>query len=293
MSLVKKIFLVLASIFLIIDLCLIISVNTINETLLNPDFIEIELDGLGFYSIVQGKIIESIGDDRAAGIINRSVTEAWIKQQTHLLLKNTFGYLRSETDTVNITISLGEIKDNLLAESGLPSVVGNAFRDEIDKQFPDTIDLCDYLKLKETGILEQLRMFFGYFKIFSYALVLIVVIIILLIVLVARNLGTISLTLGLSLLFCGILTYGISALAMGLASDQISSIDIPDFLPRDFLMVFLEDTMRPMKNQGFILLVAGGLLMAVFILLKILEGRREVRGEEETEKLLLGEIEGN
>jgi len=288
MGLLKKIFIGLVSMLLITDLCLIVFINTINETLFNPEFIEMELDRLGFYSMIRGKIIGSIEDQEVADVIDRAIPEGWIKEQTQTLLKNTFGYLRSETDTIDMKISLVEIKDEILAQESLPPLIEN----ELDNRFPDNIDLFDLLKLGEIGILEQLRMFFSYFKIFLYLLVFIAIILILLIILLLRNLKSIFLVISISSLLSGGISYGIYILSVGLISAQIQSLE-SEFLPTDFLLILLEDILFPIKNYGVLLLIAGGLLLIIYLILRILEEGRETKGEEETEQLLREEIEGD
>ena len=59
-------------------------------------------------------------------------------------------------------ISLVEIKDEILAQESLPPLIEN----ELDNRFPDNIDIFDLLKLREIGILGQLRMFFSYSNFF-------------------------------------------------------------------------------------------------------------------------------
>ncbi|RLI92705.1 MAG: hypothetical protein DRO89_01575 [Candidatus Altiarchaeales archaeon] len=280
--LLRKIFIgfvsILLIILLIIDLCLIVFVKTINETLLNPEFIEMELDRLGFYSMIRERIIESVGDWGFAEVIDGVISEGWIREQTQTLLKNTFSYLRSETDMIDMNVSLVEIKDEILAQESFPPLIEN----ELDKRFPDSVDLFDLLDLGKTGVLEQLRMFFGYFKIFLYLLVFIAITLILLIMLLLRDLKSTLLVISISSLLSGGISYGIYILFVDLISAQIRG---PEFLPTDFLLVILEDVLSPVKDYGILLLIAGGLLLIIYLILRIVEEGRET-GEEGTEQLL-------
>lgn len=290
MGLLKKIFIGLVSMLLIIDLCLLVFINTMNETLFNPDFIEMELDRLGFYSALREKIIENVEDKRFTDVVNRSIPEGWIKEKVQLLLKNVFGYIKSDTDTIDMTVSLIEIKDNIVIE-GTP-IFGDALMDVVYEELPDELDVYDFLKLGEIGILEQLRMFFGYFKIFLYLLVFIAIILILLIILSLRELKSIFLVISISSLLSGGISYGIYILSVDLISAQIRGLEL-EFLPTDFLLIILEDVLFPVKNYGVLLLIAGGLLLIAYLILRILEEGRETKGEEETEQLLRGEIKGD
>lgn len=270
-GLLKKTLLFFISMLLVIDLCLIIFINTVNETVLNPDFIIGELDKVGFYSMLRERIIESVGDYGRVDVVNKSLPEGWVREKTNILLENILGYLNSETDTLDTTISLAEIKDNI------PIPV-----------LPDKIDLSDFIRL---GVLEQLRFFLGYSKILLYLLISVEIILILFIVLLTRNLKSIFFITGSSSLLGGGISYGLSVLLLDLISAQIRGVRL--FFPPETLLTILEDIMLPAKNYGIMFIIVGGVMLMASIILRILERRREARAVKETEKLLRKEIGGD
>ncbi len=81
-------------------------------------------------------------------------------------------------------------------------------------------------------------------------------------------------------------------MSVDLISAQIRGLEL-EFLPTDFLLIILEDVLFPVKNYGVLLLIAGGIMLIAYLILRIAEEGRETKGEEETEQLPREEIKGD
>lgn len=292
MGLLKKTFILLLAFTLVFDLLLIASINTVNSTFLNPDFIDRKLEDIGFYSRIQDSIAESVGNPEIEDALRKAVPESWIRENIQRILRNTFSYLNSETDSIDLKISLVEVKEKLLDELSNPTIAVGSFRIELDKHIPDSVDLSEELNDGGSGFITQLRAFIGFIRLLYGIIVLAALGLVLLIVVVSRDLKEISIALSFSSLAAGLLAYGTPMIASTLLFDRIKRMDLPSFLPAESLIKVLEEGMQPMKEQGMILFSAGIILSASYILLKTLEVKKEAEEEEETEQLLLEEIYG-
>ncbi len=281
----KKILIVLLAMMLIVDLLLMVSVSTVKETVLNPDFIEEELDKLGVYSMIQRTIIKSVNASIVSDMVDAAIPEEMIRKQVHNVLGNVFGYLNSETDTLDMTISLIEIKKEILSHVPNPAFIGPVARNTFNKQIPDRLDLSDILKLGELGILAHLRMLIGYLMIFFYILAAAAIILVLSIILIERKIESITLTLGLSSLITGAISYGIPAIGVFLLSYLLRDAYILNFIPMNPLLIIIEDMLLPAKNYGIQMLTIGGILL-IFPIVKIYKKRKEKKQEKTKEKMI-------
>lgn len=69
-------------------------------------------------------------------------------------------------------------------------------------------------------------------------------------------------------------------MSVDLISAQIRGLEL-EFLPTDFLLIILEDVLFPVKNYGVLLLIAGGIMLIAYLILRIAEEGRGNRAAAE------------
>jgi hypothetical protein len=300
-NILKGILLALFSIFLVLNLNLIIYVNAIKGTVLNPNFFEKELEELNFYSLLKEKLISSEalttisgGDKRIQKILEESITEEWIKKQINYLLYGFFSYINSESEELNLKVSTVEVKENLLKsmrrEIGKflpPPIAGdekqidlylNQLKEEFDKNIPDEFSLLNMVEdenakeeFKEN--LNQVREAVSYLHNSFYLLIVSVVILILLIIILARELKSILRRIGASFFISGSSLYLGNFLALQMVSSRFTPEEnLPQFISQDMLLKILNDIFSGINFWGMIFMGLGVLMIIGSFLVK--EGKK-------------------
>lgn len=286
MSTVKKISLVFLAILLVLDSFLLVYITTIKVTVLNPTFIEQELEELGLYAIAREQLInESMEDPWRAEIFRRSITESWMKEQVHVLIPNLLAYINSETDTLNLNISTVEVKNNLkdsvrdIVLESPPPEISNYTREEIemflaefdsyvDSSIPDEAEITEFIGDEQLGPLEELRTIVSYLNLGYYIAIAMAVIFVLLVALICRGAKLFFMALGVSLIVGGILSYGMSFVIVSTLLNFIPIADLPPLISQTMMVEVIEDIITPARTYAIILSGLGLGLMVVSILLR-------------------------
>lgn len=264
MSIIKKILLAILSIILIIDINLIVFAISVNETILNPGFVEYEIGKLGVYAKIKETILGNFEENELfVKIINESVTEEWIKTQSQSLIYNFFTYIKSNKDEMDLTISVSEVKRNM--ESNTQREIANPvyaiyIKNEIEK-FPDNIDLYDNLDNNAKETLKNMQMAVNYFYLAFYLLIAIAVVIPILSIIIARNLKSVIRFIGNSAFMSGLISYGTGILTIDMLSRKFQNGEIPNTIPKDIVLSILRDIFEPVKTYGLILIILGAILL--------------------------------
>lgn len=264
MSIIKKILLAILSIILIIDINLIVFAISVNETILNPGFVEYEIGKLGVYAKIKETILGNFEENELfVKIINESVTEEWIKTQSQSLIYNFFTYIKSNKDEMDLTISVSEVKrnieDNTQREIANP-VYAIYIKNEIEK-FPDNIDLYDNLDNNAKETLKNMQRAVNYFYLAFYLLIAIAVVIPILSIIIARNLKSVIRFIGNSAFMSGLISYGTGILTIDMLSRKFQNGEIPNTIPKDIVLSILRDIFEPVKTYGLILIILGAILL--------------------------------
>ncbi len=264
MSIIKKILLAILSIILIIDINLIVFAISVNETILNPGFVEYEIGKLGVYAKIKETILGNFEENELfVKIINESVTEEWIKTQSQSLIYNFFTYIKSNKDEMDLTISVSEVKrnieDNTQREIANP-VYAMYMKNEIEK-FPDNIDLYDNLDNNAKETLKNMQRAVNYFYLAFYLLIAIAVVIPILSIIIARNLKSVIRFIGNSAFMSGLISYGTGILTIDMLSRKFQNGEIPNTIPKDIVLSILRDIFEPVKTYGLILIILGAILL--------------------------------
>lgn len=264
MSIIKKILLAILSIILIIDINLIVFAISVNETILNPGFVEYEIGKFGVYTKIKETILGNFEENELfVKIINESVTEEWMKTQSQSLIYNFFTYIKSNSDEMDLTISVSEVKrnieDNTQREIANP-VYAIYIKNEIEK-FPDNIDLYDNLDNNAKETLKNMQRAVNYFYLAFYLLIAIAVVIPILSIIIARNLKSVIRFIGNSAFMSGLISYGTGILTIDMLSRKFQNGEIPNTIPKDIVLSILRDIFEPVKTYGLILIILGAILL--------------------------------
>lgn len=264
MTIIKKIFLALLSILLVIDINLLVLAISANETILNPEFVEYELERFSAYSKIKEIILGNFEKDGIfIKIINESVTEEWIKEQSHTPIYNFFSYIKSNDEEIDLTVSTLEVKrnilDNLQKDASIPGIYAEQMGNEIRK-IPDEINLYDYLDNDTKVALKDGQNVVNYFYLMFYFLIAIAVIIPILSILITKNLKSVIRFIGSSAFMSGLISYGTGILTIDMFSQKFQTGEMP-VLEKDIILVVLQDIFEPVKTYGLILLISGIILM--------------------------------
>lgn len=281
MTAIKKILLAILSILLVIDLNLIVLTISANETILNPKFVEYELDKFDAYPRIKETIISNFkGDETFTRLINDSITENWIRSQSHALIHNFFSYVKSDSERINLAISVLGVKKNLLNNIQTDvtiSMYAGYMENEISK-IPDEIDLYEYLDSNAITTLKNMQKAVNYFYFLSYLLIAVAVVIPIISMVITRNLKSIIRFIGNSLFMGGLISYGTGVLAVNMTSQKFRSGEMPNTIPEDIILGVLQDVMEPVKTYGVILLVPGVILLILSFFIKE-KGKKKNSGE--------------
>jgi len=118
----------------------------IENTMLKAHFWEEELEKLHGYETLKEAMVERAG----GGLGEEIITDEWLKEQTHTLIANTLAYIRSEEDTLNLTISTKGLKENR-------ERIDEILEAEVDKQIEERNYLPQYREQVRTQLLKEAR----------------------------------------------------------------------------------------------------------------------------------------
>ncbi len=264
MTILKKISLAVLSILLIIDINLIVFAISVNETILNPEFVEYELEKFHAYAKIKEITFRNFEKNGVfVKIINESITEEWIKTRSRNLIYNFFSYLKSEDDRINLSVSTSEVKRNI-HDNIRKDVTNPVYADYMENElrnFPDEVDLSAYLENDIKGTLNDLQRAVNYFYLVFYLLIAIAVVIPILGIIITRNLKSVIRFIGNSAFMGGLISYGTGILTIDMLSRKFQIGEMPGTIPDDIVRGILGDIFEPVKIYGLILLLSGAILM--------------------------------
>jgi len=262
---------------------------TLNNTILNPDFITSELDSLDISSLAeeflgeevssQGEFILDYLDDVIADF------EPWIKEQANAVIEPSYDYFLGESESLSVVISLESVKESLEATlkeailqspppelAGLsPSEIEQHFDEvyqEISQQIPSTFELSQSsLSPEVLATLEQVRQYIGYVQLAYTALIGLILLLIAGIILINRQITKTARSIGITFLTCGGFGYGGIFAAKHFAPQQLSQFQIPSSL-QAWIPQLLDDILAPLEMFSIGLLMCGIALTVVSFVYK-------------------------
>jgi len=294
MKVVKGLALSLLSFLLFLSLSLFGLAFTLNNTILNPDFIISEIDELDTSSLagefLREQAAEAIPEE--FGFITPETidniiadAEPWVKEQTDTVIRNGYDYLLGKSESLSVAISteplLDILKNNLwqaLLESPPPEVAGlppavleeqfNAFFQEFSQQIPSTFEFDESLIPPEVlAQVEQARQYVNYFQTGYKALIGLMALLLIGIILIYHEVRGATRGLGITFLTYGVLEYGGILAAKHFALPQLPLSEIPLAL-QAWLPQFFNNLLHPLEMLSIGFLIGGIVLLVVSFVYK-------------------------
>lgn len=280
-----KIFsLILITIFLIFSLIFLVFTASIKSTLLNQQFMEEEFDKVNIYSILKESMVKNIEnsiktDEVMEKIISTSVSEEWLKNQIHLLLLNTYNYLKGKNEEIELKIPLSEvkaeikknlsdeienlippeIKDNPQEVEAFKSNFETQISENIDAGFPNEIDLLEN-NIEE---IEVLKKNIYYLNSIFYGLIVFKAFLVILSILILRKTKSILKFIGGSYLAAGFILFLASTLIKFAFGAVIQKIEFPLMLGEQAILRIFADALAPINMYNIVIAGVGILLLAL------------------------------
>lgn len=295
MKFLKGLGLAILSFLLFLSLSIFGFVLTLNQTILNPDFVVSQVDRLDIASIAGDMLSEQIPQFEAtspyepyvAEVMDDTIAdlEPWIKEQARDGIYSFYDYLEGRSQSLSLVVSLEPVKEKLrdnlreaVLQSPLPELAGlspaereqalNEFYSEFSEQIPSTFEFTEALMEPEvTAQLEQAKQVVGYLHLAYNALIGLILLLILGIVLLNRKVKGSTRGLGMTFLTCGALSYAGVLVAKNIAGTHLTQLDIPVYL-QAWTPQFLSDFLAPLEMYSIGLLAVGVVLLVVSFVYK-------------------------
>ena len=284
MKFLKGLALSLLSLLLFLSLTIFGLALTLNNTILNPDFVVTELERLNVSSLAKEMLSEQIPlegefmtealDDIVADL------EPWIKEQVSVITYSSYDYLLGKSQSLSVVISLEPVKENLrdnlreaLFQSPPPDLQGlpqaeieqyfDEFYQQISGQIPSTFEFDERLLGPEVmAILVQVRQGIGYFQTGYKALISFIFILILGIILLNRQVRGATRSIGSTFLSYGVIEYAGIWATKYFATAQLPQLGIPSSL-QAWIPQLVSDFLAPLEMFSLGLLIGGVALLIV------------------------------
>jgi len=267
---------------------------TINQTILNPDFVVSEVNKLDISSLAGEFLSEQLpsgqipqGEELMAEVLDDTIAdlEPWIKEQLNTAIYSGYDYLMGRSQSLSLVISTEPLKESLkdnlkpvLIQSipelaSLPSAMIDAAYDEYYQQFseqiPPTFDLSENITPEVMSTLEEVRQYISYFQIGYKALIAFILVLIAGIILIHRQVRSATRQLGITFLTYGIPGYVGIFVFKNFAGAQMAQLMTQPGLPpslQAWLPEFLNDVLAPLEMFTLGILIGGvALLIASFV----------------------------
>lgn len=266
----------------------------LNNSILNSDFLASLVNELDIASWVKQFVATQfnvpsglpVSKDTVMQYINQAIvkSEPQIKQQINAAIPPTVDYLLGKSQSLNATISLQPIIDNLkdivkkdpqlsaippalidqlfnqlLVQLGIPSTIG------IDKILGDLSEVRTQVSSGLTSAkqaLDQARGYLRYFDIAFWGLIGLTILLIVGIILINRQVKASTRGIGIIFLIYGILEFGGIYLAKYLIQPQLAQLNAPANL-QALIPQFLDDIVRPLQIFSLTILIVGIVLIII------------------------------
>ncbi len=296
MKFLKGLALSLLSILLFLSLSVFGMVLTINQTVLNPDFVASQVDKMDISSLAGEFISEQISgqipldNQLMAEILEDTIAdlEPWIKEQTNVAIYAGYDYLTGQSQSLSIVIPTAELKETLkdsiksaFLEALPPELAGappamidaafNEYYQQYSQQIPATIEINESMLGSEVmSSLEEARQYIGYIQTAYKALIAIILVLIGLIVLIHRKVRGSTRQIGITFLTHGIPGYASIFILKNYAMSQLAQLTQFN-LPASFqawLPQLVDDFLAPLEMFSLGVLICGAVLLIVSFVYK-------------------------
>ncbi|MBL7125521.1 MAG: hypothetical protein ISS51_05465 [Dehalococcoidales bacterium] len=292
MKVLKGLALGLLSFLLFLSLAVFGLALTINQTVLNPDFVVSGVNKLDMSSLAEEFLSEQIPLDGeqelVAGVLNDTIAdlEPWIKEQASAVIYVGYDYLLGESQSLNLVISTEQLKetlrDNLKSAfkqslppefAGLPQDMIDAefdkYYQEFAEQIPPTFDLGENITPEVMTALEQARQIINYIQIAYQTLIALILVLITGIILIHRQVRGATRQLGITFLTYGVPGFASIFILKNYAMAQLTQLMTQPGFPASlqaWLPQLVDDFLAPLEMFSLGILIGGvALLVASFV----------------------------
>jgi hypothetical protein len=261
---------------------------TLNQTILNPEFIVSQVNKLDIPLLAEEMLSQQIPaeaeefEEYMGEVVTETIdeNEQWLKEQASDAAYVLYDYLEGESQSLSLTISLEPVKeslrdnmwqafsDSLPAElEGLPQTAIEQYFDDyyqpISEGIPSTFELNESsIPTEVRGLLTQTRQIIDYFNLSYAALVGLILLLILLIIIVNRQVRGSTRGIGVNFLTCGAISFIGVFVAERLTTPLLAQANMPPYL-QTWLPQLLSDAFTPLKMYSLVLAGVGVVLLIV------------------------------
>jgi hypothetical protein len=294
MKVFKVILLVVLGILLSLSLLIFGLALTLNQSILNPDFIAEHVERLDIAALADEVVREQVPPE-AAEFMGESLDEVlgdtiadiepWMKEQARDGIYVFYDYIEGRSESLSLIISLETVKEsfraNLLAAilaSPPPELVGfppaeielqfNEYWSQIDEEIPSTLELDE--TMLDAEVMEQIahaRQYVGYFNLAFIVLIASSLLLILLIILTHFKVRGSTRQLGITFLSIGVVSLAGAFIARSVASSQLVQNELPSTL-QAWAPEVVTDVLMPLGIYSIGLIVVGIALTVVSFVCK-------------------------
>ncbi|MFC1937151.1 hypothetical protein ACFLWY_01170 [Chloroflexota bacterium] len=297
MSILKGVAVALLSFLLLLSLTIFGIAFTLNNTVLNPDFVVSELEQLDITSLAGEAIREQISQqippeaEVVTGILDEVIDEVLedvepqIREQANAAVYASYDYLLGRSEHLSLVISTGPIMESLknslrrvLLESPPPELAilppelleqyFDQFYEEFTGEVPATIEFDEsQLPAEDRTQLELARQYIGYFQTGYKVLIGFMVLLVAGIILIYRDVKRVTRSLGSTFLTYGIVEYGGILAVKHFVLPSIPVAELPPPL-QEWLPGVIGDFLAPLEMFSIGFLAAGIVLLVVSFVYK-------------------------
>lgn len=294
MKVFKVIILVFLGIFLSLSLLIFGLALTLNQSVLNPDFIAEHVESLDIAALADEIVMDQIPPE-AADFMGESLDavlgdtiadiEPWMEEQAQEGIYVFYDYIEGRSETLSLIISLETVKEsfraNLLAAvlaSPPLELVGfppaeielqfNTYYSQIDEEIPSALELDE--TMLDAEVMEQIeraRQYVGYFNTAFIVLIAFSLLMILLIILTHFSVRGSTRQLGITFLAIGAVGLAGAFITRSVASSQLVQNDIPTTL-QTWAPEIITDVLMPLGIYSIGLIAVGIALTVVSFVYK-------------------------
>lgn len=294
MKVFKVILLVVLGILLSLSLLIFGLALTLNQSVLNPDFIAEHVERLDIAALADEVVKEQVPPE-AAEFMGESLDEVlgdtiadiepWMKEQARDGIYVFYDYIEGRSESLSLIISLETVKEsfraNLLAAilaSPPPELVGfppaeielqfNTYYQLIADEIPSTLELDE--TMLDAEVMEQIahaRQYVSYFNLAFIVLIASSLLLILLIILTHFSVRGSTRQLGITFLSIGVVSLVGALIARSVASSQLVQNELPSTL-QAWAPEVVTDVLMPLGIYGIGLIVVGIALTVVSFVCK-------------------------
>jgi len=287
MSFLKGLGISILNFLLFLSLSLFGLALTLNNTILNPDFIVAELDKLDIHSLATEIISEQIPQELEfmTGVIDDTIAdlEPWIREQMNDTVYSGYDYLKGRSQSLDLVVSIEPVKEkfkNNLWQAFLESLPPalsvlppaaleqrfNEFYDDFTSEIPSTFEFDENTLPPEVMTqLQQIRQYIGYFQLGYKALMAFILLLILGIILISRQVRGSTRVIGTTFLTYGAFGYAGILIAKHFATPYMAQIPLPEMPPalQAWMQQLFNNLLVPLEMFSLGILIGGVALLIV------------------------------